>query len=554
MEARNRHVPVFLLIGEMDSALTDPSVCALITERTVPVHLLPGMRPDVELLCQQAGVLFSQEGALPLCALLLPDALPYLAAPLPPSGFALDPSRLYVWLSQADRRFVQNLPAFIGQAAQVLSSMRAPALRRPYPPQDAAHDLTRALAAIEDNHNGGFGRIKTPFVCGLLFLQHAAARGDRACRVSLNHALDAMLSSSLYDPLDGLFFRSTLTEDWRVFVPEKPLGVNALLALVLLENGRRTEATRTLEALLGSFSMQGGGFTPFLYAPRAMYAFTPEQVCAALGADEGLRACRLLNLLRQHTLPDPPVTPSRFSPMPPDEQGRRDIGEDAPLFPRLSAEITPEDEAFLRRALPRLHRARAGRASQRPSLYMITEECAIAAYVFAVCGRRLGETRYTQAAQRAVARLAGLAPSSGGLTPLPPSVSPSSPLYAQATCGAAASLALALLALGQNEDMAQYAQSGLQLLGSSLHAFLRRDGLVCHTPDDPAASFPRVPAVMDDELPSPAALLVQALRIADTLRPEAHYAQSIGEIWESAAPTAHATPLSCAGLIDAVNP
>ena len=116
-QARTRHVPVFLLIGEHSPALDDPSLAAQLLERTVPVRLVPGARPDVELLCQRAGVLFSGEGTMPLCALLTDDALPYLAAPLPPASFPLDPSRLFVWLSQADRRFMQNRAAFSNQAA-----------------------------------------------------------------------------------------------------------------------------------------------------------------------------------------------------------------------------------------------------------------------------------------------------------------------------------------------------------------------------------------------------------------------------------------------------
>ena len=552
MEAHARRVPVFLWIGELDEALAEASICAQIAERTVPVHLPRGMRPDVELLCQQASALFSQEGALPLCALLLPDGAPFLAAPLPPTGFALDASRLFVWLTQADRRFTQNLPALVGQAAQAVQSLRAPALRKPYSPQDAAHDLLRALSAVEDGHNGGFGGIKAPLPCALLALQHAASRGDRSARAMLGRALDAMLASALYDPLDGSFFRATLTEDWRVFVPEKPLGVNALLALVLLENGRRSEAVRALDALVAGFSLQGGGFSPALRAPRETYAFTPEQVCAALGSEEGLRACRLLGLLRQHTRPDPDIAPSRFSPVPSDRARPALEDDDAPLCPRLSDDATPEDAAFLRRVLPKLLRARSAREPQRVMPCLITQECAIAAAVLALCGRRLGESRYTQAAQRAVSRMTGLSPADGAFTALPPSYVPAGALYAQATCGAAAALSLALLTLGQDEGMQAYAQGGLQLLGSALHAFLRRDGMPMHTPEDPAAFFPRVPAVLDDELPSPAALLVQALRLADALRPEAHYAQTIGEIWNAAAPLASASPLSCAGLIDAM--
>lgn len=96
-----------------------------------------------------------------------------------------------------------------------------------------------------------------------------------------------MLASDLYDPLDGSFFRATLTADWRVFVPEKPLGVNALLALTLLENGRRSEAVRVLDFMLSTCALSGGALTPVISVSRESCAFTPEQVCAALGNEDG---------------------------------------------------------------------------------------------------------------------------------------------------------------------------------------------------------------------------------------------------------------------------
>lgn len=547
-QARARHVSVFLMIADAPDLPADPSLILQLSERTVPVLLRAGERPDVELLCQRAGALFSGEGALPLCALLLDDARPFLAAPLPPAGFPLDPSRLYVWLAQADRRFAQNLPALTGQAAQVLRSFQPDPLCKPYAPPDAAHDLTRALLAIEDKQSGGFGELKAPLVCVLRDLQHAAQRGEAQAHAAFTRALDAMLASALYDPLDGGFFRATLTDDWRVFVPEKPLGVNAMLALILLSGGRRSEAVRLLDFIIGAFPLQGGGLSPVLTAPRATYAFAPEQVCAALGNEDGLRACRLLGLLRQHAKADPAVTPSRFSPV--IEDAPRGLDDDLPpLYPRLSAELTPEDEAFLRRALPSLLRARAARNPQQPLPFVVTEHCALAAAVLALCGQRLGEPRYTQAAQRAVTFLISQPPA-GGPFPLPASIAPVSPLVSQATCGASAALALAQLTLGGQSE--EYAQSGLRLLGAALHAFVRPDGLVMHTPRDPAAFFPRVPAIYDGELPSPAALLVHALRIADGLRPEAHYSDAIEAIWRAAAPAVKAQPIACAALVDAL--
>lgn len=552
-EARVRHVPVFLIISSTRPVLSqDASLSMQISERTVPVFLLPGERPDIELLCQRAGLLFSEEGALPLCALLLDDARPFLAASLPPDGFEMDPLRLYAWLSHADRRFLQNAPAFAAQAAHVIHSFKAPPLRKPYSPQDAAHDLSRALLAVRDAVNGGFGQIKSPFVCALRFLQHDAARGNKAAHSALSSALDAMLSSALFDPVDGAFFRTTLTEDWRVFVPEKPLGVNAMLALCLLSSGRRSEAIRLLDFIADAFVLPGGGLSPALHAPKDAYSFTPDQVCAALGSEDGLRACRLLSLLHQHAREDPEVTPSRFSPMPPEQPVRRLSMDLPPRYPTLSASLTPEDAAFLRRALPTLRRARSARNTQQPLPYVITEHCALAAAVLALCGKRLGESRYTQTAQRAVSFLIGQPPAMTGFAPLPASLYPVSMLHAQAACGASAALALAQLILGQGEGMQEYAHSGLRLLGGALHAFVRKDGVVMHTPEDPAAFFLRVPAIYDSELPSPAALLVHALRQADALRPQAGYADAIQTIWEAAAPAVHAQPLACAALIDAM--
>ena len=49
-QARARHVPVFLIIADTPDLPADPSLLLQLSERTVPVFLRPGERPDVELL------------------------------------------------------------------------------------------------------------------------------------------------------------------------------------------------------------------------------------------------------------------------------------------------------------------------------------------------------------------------------------------------------------------------------------------------------------------------------------------------------------------------
>lgn len=99
--------------------------------------------------------------------------------------------------------------------------------------------------------------------------------------------------------------------------------------------------------------------------------------------------------------------------------------------------------------------------------------------------------------------------------------------------------------------MGEYLDCGLRTLGAALHAFTTRDGMPMHTPQDAAAFFPRIPALYDGELPSPAALLLHALALADAMRPQAGYLDASRVLWEAAAPFAREQPLACASLIDA---
>lgn len=320
-----------------------------------------------------------------------------------------------------------------------------------------------------------------------------------------------------------------------------------------MADGKRSEAIRALDLLISGFALHGGGLSPAVHAPRETFAFSSKQVCAALGSENGLRACRLLSLLHQHAPQEPHITPSRFSPtdLPSEPKRAGRLDDEVPsLYPVLPNPLIPEDAAFLRRIMPQLLRARHARTPQQPRPYVITGHCALTAAVLASCGRRLSEPRYTQAAQRAVSFLISQSPVGHKPLPLPASAHPASPLYAQATCGASASLCLSMLTLGAQDGLEEYTQSGLQLLNAALHAFVRPDGLVMHTPKDPAAFFPRVPAIYDTELPSPAALLVQCLQLA--ARIDAHYADAAASIWQAAAPAVKVQPLACAALIDSM--
>ncbi|MFR5796761.1 MAG: hypothetical protein ACLUI3_15325 [Christensenellales bacterium] len=161
-------MPVLLFICDAPPSFADAALNMQIFERTVPVWLYPGMRPDVELLCQRAGALFSGEGALPLCALMLEDARVFSPRRCPRRALRSIRRGWYVWPRRriaASRR--TGTPSSVRpcrpSAPSALSRCASPIPRR----RGARPD--RALLAVRDPINGGFGKLKQPLCPALRF-------------------------------------------------------------------------------------------------------------------------------------------------------------------------------------------------------------------------------------------------------------------------------------------------------------------------------------------------------------------------------------------------
>ncbi len=215
-----------------------------------------------------------------------------------------------------------------------------------------------------------------------------------------------MLASDLYDPLDGAFFRATLTEDWRVFVPEKPLALNALLALTLLESGRRAEAVRALDFLLSACFCAGRRAEPLPHrtagkaAPLRRSRSAPRSAARTACAPAACWGCAA------STPGSPPkVTPSRFSPV---EDSARDGSAAHADAPRIrSPRRTPPFCAGSCRsscASAPPERRRPPRPASSARIAPWPRPCSRCA------ADGLGEARYIQAAQRAVGCLTALSP------------------------------------------------------------------------------------------------------------------------------------------------
>jgi uncharacterized protein YyaL (SSP411 family) len=124
---------------------------------------------------------------------------------------------------------------------------------------------------------------------------------------------EAMARGGMYDQLAGGFARYSVDAGWVVPHFEKMLYDNALLLRVYLHLWRETGSalarrvvTETAEFLLGDLRTPEGGFASALDADAARvegltYAWTPAQLIAVLGYEDGGWAARLLSVTEAGT-------------------------------------------------------------------------------------------------------------------------------------------------------------------------------------------------------------------------------------------------------------
>jgi uncharacterized protein YyaL (SSP411 family) len=174
------------------------------------------------------------------------------------------------------------------------------------------------LARDFDAANGGFGGApKFPPSMVLEFLLRHSERvtgsgADQALAMTRVTA-DAMARGGMYDQLAGGFARYSVDAGWVVPHFEKMLYDNALLARVYAHLWRRTGsavarrvAIETCDWLLAEMQTPEGAFAAALDADSeggegAFYVWTPSQLAAALGADDGGYAAAVFGVTEDGT-------------------------------------------------------------------------------------------------------------------------------------------------------------------------------------------------------------------------------------------------------------
>ncbi|KRE93466.1 N-acylglucosamine 2-epimerase [Nocardioides sp. Soil774] len=316
-EARRRGVPVLLSVGYAachwchvmaHESFEDAATAAQMNEQFVSIKVDREERPDVDAIYMQATTAMTGHGGWPMTVVLDHDANPWFAGTYFPDTPRHGQASFRQVLQAVTDAWRDRRDGVRQQAAQLREHLQAPATLPASPiGADEVDAAIGRLAQDFDAAAGGFGGApKFPPSMVLELLRRRAARADdevgRQAAHMLAQTVAAMAGGGIYDQLGGGFARYAVDRGWVVPHFEKMLYDNgqllALYARLGTPLGDRV-AAETADFLLRELGTVEGGFASALDADSegeegTFYVWTPAQLVAVLGEDDGAWAADLL--------------------------------------------------------------------------------------------------------------------------------------------------------------------------------------------------------------------------------------------------------------------
>jgi uncharacterized protein YyaL (SSP411 family) len=405
-EARDRDVPVLVSVGYAachwchvmaHESFEDEATAAQMNESFVCVKVDREERPDVDSVYMAATQAMTGHGGWPMTVFTTPEGKPfYCGTYFPPRPGHGMPAFRQVLAAVADawanrRADLESAGTTIVGAISTRLDLGAP---EPLT-ADVLDAAVRALAGTFDERAAGFDAAPKfpPSMLLEFLLRHSARTGDDDALRMARRTLEAMARGGIYDQLAGGFARYSVDADWVVPHFEKMLYDNALLLRVYLHLWRATGdawarrvADETAAFLIRDLGTPEGGFASALDADTdgvegLTYVWTPDQLIAALGPDDGRWAADQFAVTDQGTF----------------EHG-------ASTLQRL---YEPDDPARLASVVRRLSAARARRPQPARDDKVVTAWNGLAIAALAEHGTLTGAQDSVVAAQRAAELLAG---------------------------------------------------------------------------------------------------------------------------------------------------
>ena len=321
--ANERNVPIHLSIGYAachwchvmaHESFEDPQMARLMNERFVNIKVDRQERPDVDEVYQNVVQMMGESGGWPLTVFLTPRREPFFAGTyFPPTDRNGRPGfeRVLLALSEAWSRQDGKLLLNVEQFRSGFSELDRIVFAHPREPRsDLPLAAARAFAEHTDPVYGGLRgapKFPNPSCLDLMLRVYARVR-EPALLDAVRLTLDRMRAGGIYDHLGGGFARYSVDERWAVPHFEKMLYDNGQLVRLYADGYRltgdaswRLVLDETIEYALRDLAHPLGAFFASEDADSEgeegrFYVWTPEQVVAVLGEQDGAFACRVLGV------------------------------------------------------------------------------------------------------------------------------------------------------------------------------------------------------------------------------------------------------------------
>jgi uncharacterized protein YyaL (SSP411 family) len=400
-KAKLEDKPIFLSIGystchwchvmERES-FEDKEVAEFLNKHFVSIKVDREERPDVDHIYMTVCQALTGQGGWPLSIFMTPDKKPFYAGTYFPKRDRMGMAGFLTLLGRVTAAWNNKRDDLIESGDRITEAIsEIEAVPEEDVSYDIIHEAFKQFKYDFDSIYGGFGGApKFPTPHNLLFLlRYWHVTKEAAALEIIEKTLDSMYRGGIYDHIGFGFSRYSTDRKWLVPHFEKMLYDNALLAVAYLEayqatrNEKYAEVSRQIFTyVLRDMTSKEGGFFSAEDADSEgeegkFYIWTVDEIKKVLGDKDGQKYCELYDV----------TSSGNF-------EGRN--------IPNLIKSTTAEeDRPFLEKCRIKLFNYREKRVHPYKDDKILTSWNGLMIAAMAIGGRVLGNSRYTDAAEKA---------------------------------------------------------------------------------------------------------------------------------------------------------
>lgn len=319
-KAAREDKPIFLSIGYSTchwchvmahESFEDPEVADLLNREFVSIKVDREERPDIDAVYMSVCQAMTGSGGWPLTIFMTPEQKPFFAGTYFPKYGGYGRFGLVDLLERVADLWKNNREELLQAGNQITAAINREQMGNGQKPSRLLVERAYTQLAQRFDHKwGGFGGApKFPTPHNLLFLMRYADTMQESSAMKMAEVtLEDMARGGIFDHIGGGFSRYSTDEMWLVPHFEKMLYDNALLLIAYTKAYQHTKkesfadtAHRTARYILRELTSEEGGCYCGQDADSdgvegKYYVFTPEEVKAVLGEEDGAEFCRLYDI------------------------------------------------------------------------------------------------------------------------------------------------------------------------------------------------------------------------------------------------------------------